>query len=468
MRPGTHTHRTPDETAPDRGGQADAAMWFVRLFGLATLAHIVGNPHLRLDSGAVVFLLLGLAAIRLMVTPSDRYALVGAALLIPLTAWIEAPRLGNHWLVMTFVAFALLVSQIADDWWSRFAPAGRWILLVFYSFAAFAKLNAGFFDPEVSCGVYYAEQGLASWGLNGVGLPTGLGMTVAFVSAAIELAVPVLLAFGRTRAWGVLLGYTFHFAITFDLNQHFYDFTAVLFMLFILFMPETGATLERRVTAATTPIRQIVVAGAALIFVVASIMPLTRLTFEILTDGFFVLWIPTGVAVWLGTILHRTSADDVDLGVRQLRPAALLIVALVVFNGLTPYLELKTGFGFNMYANLVTANGETNHFLVPGTLQLTDGNADPIWIVRSDDPDLALYPEEGYSVTRERLAHYLADRPETELTYTFGPEASAMLTATGAELGERMHPIAEKLWVFRSIDARPGNPRCQAIWLPAL
>ena len=38
--------------------------------------------------------------------------------------------------------------------------------------------------------------------------------------------------------------------------------------------------------------------------------------------------------------------------------------SLVVANGLTPYLELKTGYGWNMYANLRTVDGETNHFLV--------------------------------------------------------------------------------------------------------
>lgn len=32
----------------------------------------------------------------------------------------------------------------------------------------------------------------------------------------------------------------------------------------------------------------------------------------------------------------------------------LLVPVLVVFNGLTPYLELKTGFGWNMHSNLRT------------------------------------------------------------------------------------------------------------------
>jgi hypothetical protein len=467
MQSGNQSHR--DTGAASSGGREDAAaeQWFVRLFGLAALAHIVGNPHLRLDLAAVAFLLLGLAAIRLMLTPTDRFALIGAAVLVPVTAWIEAPRLGNHWLVMAFVAMTILVSQSSAGWWTRFVPAGRWILLVFYSFAAFAKLNEGFFDTDVSCGVFYAEQGLASWGFNGVVLPAGVGLAVAVLTAAIELSVPILLAITRTRHWGVLLGYTFHFAITFDLNQHFYDFTSVLFMLFILFIPTTAARLERHVAAAMSPVRQIVVAGAAFVFVVASIMPLSRLTFEILTDGFFVVWIPAGLALWAGTVRHRAPAPGVELGLRLLHPTAAVLVALVLFNGLTPYLEIKTGFGFNMYANLITANGESNHFLVPGTAQLTDGNADPITIIDTDDPDLALYIQQGYTPTKDRLADYLADHPEVSITYAIGDD-DGVYRATGAEFGERLNPLLDRLWVFRSLDARPGNPRCQAIWLPAL
>ena len=43
------------------------------------------------------------------------------------------------------LAFALL----RTDPWASFAPGARGILISFYSFAAFAKLNRGFFDPTV-------------------------------------------------------------------------------------------------------------------------------------------------------------------------------------------------------------------------------------------------------------------------------------------------------------------------------
>ncbi len=62
-----------------------------------------------------------------------------------------------------------------------------------------------------------------------------------------------------------------------------------------------------------------------------------------------------------------------------------MIVGLVVLNGLSPYLELKSGFGFNMYSNLVTVGGETNHFLVPGTAELRSSQSETAVILASVD-----------------------------------------------------------------------------------
>ena len=72
------------------------------------------------------------------------------------------------------------------------------------AFAAFAKLNTGFLDPSVSCGVFYANQSLSSFGLPTFDGHSHLG-TLAIVGPILtELSVPVLLAFGRTRRAGVL------------------------------------------------------------------------------------------------------------------------------------------------------------------------------------------------------------------------------------------------------------------------
>lgn len=138
--------------------------WFARTFGLAVVAHLVGNPAgWRGDEFGgsillvVVSALLGVAGLLLLARPDVR-VLAAAAALTLVSLWLELPVTGNHWLLVGFIALAVLLSLAATDPWAWLAVTGRWLLLGFYSFAAFAKLNTGFLDPSVSCGVFYANQ----------------------------------------------------------------------------------------------------------------------------------------------------------------------------------------------------------------------------------------------------------------------------------------------------------------------
>ena len=95
----------------------------------------------------------------------------------------------------------------------------------------------------------------------------------------------------------------------------------------------------------------------------------------------------------------------------------LLVPLLVVANGLTPYLELKTGFGWNMYANLRTADGETNHYLVPRTLPLTDEQDELVVILDSDDPAPATTATRTARSPRSSSAPTCPITPTRAITY---------------------------------------------------
>ena len=90
---------------------------------------------------------------------------------------------------------------------------------------------------------------------------------------------------------------------------------------------------------------------------------------------------------------------------------------IAVLNGLTPYTEVKTAYSFNMYANLVTSKGESNHFLVRSTWPLRNGYEGPVEILESSDEGLNAYRDEGYLVAYPQLRRYLSVRPDASLTY---------------------------------------------------
>jgi hypothetical protein len=443
----------------------DPWRWFARTFGIAVVAHLAGNPPIsRTPEGAwptaliVVSAVLGLLAVLLVVRPS-RLVLGAAAALVLASVWLEAPFLSNHWLLAGFVAVAVLASLARRDPWPWFSVTARWVLLGFYCFAAFAKLNTGFFDPAVSCGVFYANQSLGSFGGPSISSDSPLAMMTIIGTVMTEMSVPILLAFTRTRRVGVLVALTFHTIISLDYDQHFYDFTAVLVMLLCLFLPEsTLAGLEakfaRRSLALTAGV------AVCLVVVIAAVVPQTTATTNILRLLPFVAWLP--FAVWLIVTIARGGIGRSSVPMRLPGPVAWVLVGLVVLNGLTPYLELKTAYGFNMYANLSTVAGESNHVVVRRTLDLTHEQDHLLTVVETDDAELGRYAAEGYLIPERNLLDYLARHPSSSVVVS---DEDGERTLDGTD-GDRLPVLLEKFQLFRAVDVQ-DPPRCQAAWLPA-
>lgn len=439
--------------------------WFARTLGLAVVAHLVGNPAgWRSDqfggSPALVAAsaALGVAAIVLLVRPT-RPTLRATAALVLVSLWLELPVTGNHWLLVGFIAVATLLSLAARDPWAWLSVTGRWILLGFYSFAAFAKLNTGFLDPEVSCGVFYANESLASFGLPTFDGDSVLAAAAIAVPVLTELSVPILLAFARTRRAGVLLALVFHTVISLDFAQHFYDFTAALAVLLCLFLPE--ATLERlegRVDR--SPLLGVAVVTIASVVVTAALLPPAPIVIATVKLIGFGAWVPVGA--WIIWRVARDGFGRAALPMRLPSATAWVLVALVVANALTPYLELKTALGFNMYANLVTVAGETNHLVVPGTMHLRDVQDDLLRVVESDADELDVYGRTGYLVPQRNLEDYLARHPGVSVVVA---DTSAERTLDGDD-GVELPLLVRKFLTFRAVDSQ-DPPRCQSAWFPA-
>ncbi|MGH8926318.1 MAG: hypothetical protein ACRDWA_17075, partial [Acidimicrobiia bacterium] len=209
---------------------------FARLYGVALVAHVVGNWG-QPDVPSLVGLLnlgVGIVGLGLTLWPR-RPLLLGASLLTVGSVLGEMPFTGNHWVVAALAGLVILATRADPD---HYLPALRWIFIVFYGFAAFAKLNSGFFDPSVSCAVFYANQSLLGFGLGP--LPEGslLRALVVWATAGVELLILPLLLIRRTRYAGVVLATVFHILISFDLNQHFYDFSSILIALLVCFLPD--------------------------------------------------------------------------------------------------------------------------------------------------------------------------------------------------------------------------------------
>jgi hypothetical protein len=464
-------------SARSDSSRAVGSWW--RLWAIAVLAHIVtnaGGDHWTFES--IINTLAGTVAIVVIVRPGDRRWRTALVVVVPMSAFAEAPALGNHWLLAAAVSLVALAAQpwrSDSDFWSRFAPSARILLLVFYSFAAFAKLNTGFFDPVTSCARYLANGSLSFWQLPEVSGSSPIATLLPYLTAAIELSVPVLLIVPRTRRLGVLLAIGFHLFLTVDLLMHFFDFTLVLIPLFLLFAePDDLERLDSgwpRLQA----FGGIPWIGIGMYMVLVSSLPVSntvRGSGLVMSWG---MWLIVGVIITRSVVLPlfarttRPSATDkpAPMSLKPVGIAAFFVIALMVLNGLSPYLELKSATGFNMYSNLSTMAGETNHFLVPRTLEVRGDQSQLATIVSTDSEDLSGYLADDLSLPITNLRSYLAANPDISISFEYAGELITLERAGDHPEWLDAQPwYVERLLLFRAVPSDEVQS-CQLAWLPA-
>lgn len=444
------------------GEIGDSFDWFQRLWGVAVIAHVVGNPRVGelvpdFSFRGAATLVLGMLAVSAVLLPSDRLLLGGIAIMTPVVAWLEAPVLGNHWLLAALVSIALGATLILGVPWNRFTATARALLVVFYGFAAFSKINSDFLDPAVSCASALANPALRALHLPAMDPSSGLAALVPMSIVAVEMSIPVLLLSRRTRFVGVMVGLVFHSLISFDLDRQFFDFTSVLYPLFLLWLPtQRLEPLGEHFADRTQALMGVILS----VFVIFSVLPDSRFSRILIHDAVFLIWVPFAVFLVVFVLLRVRAAGDVTS--RPVGVVAWVLVGVSLLNGLAPYVEVKTATAWNMYSNLAVVNGQSNHLLVRSGVPLRDAHRDLVEVLRSTDPGLALYVGSGWLLPEENLFDHLADQPAATVEYRQG---DSIETLAGAEV-ERRSLVARKFVTLRAIDSREPA-RCKTVWFPA-
>lgn len=456
------------------------------MWALAAVWHLLGNPGIA-PAWSQVLLSLGIGAV--LLRPGAALPLGGLAAASLVTMWEEAPFLGNHWLLAGFVNLGILAAVVTGalrrrphdrlDLANRVLPMARLSLLGFYVFAGFAKLNSAFLDRSVSCAVFYYRESTDSIGLTGLqmGGAAWVEHLVILGTVIVELSVPVLLIVHRTRRIGVVVALVFHAVLAVDHGHQFFDFSSVLFALFVLFLsPEAGSWVAERLGSVRARLAlrsEQMPERAHLLLVAVPVLAGLLVSLDVFTrtgalQAGWWPWQLYAVVTIVATVRFLGQAPPVT-SVRLAPHHAVFAVIplLVVLNGISPYVEVKTGYGWNMYANLRTVDGDTNHLLVPRTFPLTDEHVDLVEILGSDAPALAWYAANDYALTWRALRTYVSAHPDVRLRYRRGSEVVAL--ARASDDPELVAPVPEwrdKVQLFRAVDLRSPE-RCTPSWGPA-
>jgi hypothetical protein len=138
-------------------------------------------------------------------------------------------------------------------------------------------------------------------------------------------------------------------------------------------------------------------------------------------------------------------------------PVFAVGVALVLANGVAPYVGLKTESAFTMFSNLYTEQGYWNHLLVPEAVRVFHGQDEVVRITGSNDPELAAASRDGTTFVRFELDRYLRSHPGTSATYTTAAHPDEAMSTGGAPPSRG--PLVGTIVKFQPVPP-PGRGGC--------
>ena len=408
---------------------------FSILWVIASLFHSIKNREL--DNGFSL-LLLTLASVLFLLDSRSIFRFVVFLLAQITVIYNYMPYVSNHWIFSGFVSITLLASifiQISKEktffvsrraLWDIFAPIVRIELIILYFFVVIHKLNYDFFNPAISCGTDLIK---GTMGIGFLNLPDSILHWNAHATVIIEVIIPLLLIFKKTRYLGVLIGLLFHNVIAYNNLNGYYDFSSAIFALYFLFTPpafgvELRQTLHRIkgfINHSYHYIRHFelkkFVAYIALSFICIGMVVLLD---SIIKDYVLIFWTVFSIlyiAVFIKTFL--TFQVDAEKQFRISYPILLLIPLILILNGFSPYIGFKTENSFAMFSNLRTENGYSNHFFIPANIQIFDFQKDLVEITATSDPVLLGYAQSQRLMTLFDLNKRISTTFPTYVNYTY-------------------------------------------------
>lgn len=450
---------------------------FAILWVIASLFHSVKNREL--DNG-LSLMLLTLASVYFLLEPRSLFRFVLFLLLQITVIFNYMPYVSNHWIFSGFVSITLLVSILIHitrektfsisrgDLWDTFAPIIRIELIILYFFVVLHKLNYDFFDPAISCGTDLIR---ATMGIGFLNLPDAIIHLNAHATVIIEVIIPLLLIFRRTRNMGILIGLLFHNVIAYNNLNGYYDFSSVIFALYFLFTPVAFAaklrqTLSGFVTSKKYFYQNIrkfdhkkILIYTALAFINIGLIIVLD---NIIKDYVLIFWTIfsiTYISVFILTLLYERSFQFHSEKQFQINyPFLLVIPLLLILNGFSPYIGFKTENSFAMFSNLRTENGNSNHFFIPADIQIFDYQKDLVEITSTSDPALLIYAQSHRLLTLFDLNKRISTTYPEYVHYTYKGKTYEYVAGQSDPMGLEKRPpyILRKLLRFRTISSGPN------------
>lgn len=465
-----------DRTAPR--WRYDGLSAFAPLWGMAMLFSLAADPRsLSGQYGPTMFILNwagALSAILLMVRPRATWLLAALALSSVALYVYKLPVASNNKTIATFMngsvllVLAVLLIQgkrgedLRETAYERLRVIARGLLAVMYIFGIYHKINTDFLDPAVSCAVGLYKP---------LATPFGLGDSLAgkymaiYSTFVIETITLVGLYWRRWFAVGFITALIFHYIIPISAFSWYMDFSSLVLALYALSIPAVvSGKVYNDAVKVLAPIRHrlgnlgILVPGvmagllAAGVVVAVSLQQPAREPMLLYHSVWVVLWaVIGGVAVVAFT---RAAIEHMPFtGARYPRqPLWLWLIPGAMFlMCLSPYVGLKTESSVNMFSNLHTEGGVSNHLVTPKPPYLFNYQNDLARIIDSNNPKVKHLGETDQYMVMLGMKELLRKQPDTWITYEKDGVIHERAT-TQSFIGQQAGLLERNLLIFKSVD----------------
>ncbi|MGQ0574888.1 MAG: hypothetical protein ACT4RN_11885 [Pseudonocardia sp.] len=443
---------------------------FAVAFAIGTLVHEFQSTSLWW-----IGIPIAVAAFAVLLRPARPALMVVLLALLAVECLMALPNPINHQVLMGILGLTLgpwwlllrlRSPEIANDpgeMYRRTGPYLRVAFILLWASAALAKFNTGFVDLAASCSVWILES------IPLVSVPSGLETVVVYGTIALEVSVPLLLLFHRTRPLAIVAAFGFHLVSCFAGHSSFSGFAWAMYFLFLPpLVLARGVVLARRAlppaaarglaTAVARPVVTVLVLSVVWVlgrYVAVSALP-AHLQGGARHWGALIICVTWMLATgWLLVVLRRhwLPAPGPRAGLRVTSTLMVLGIGLVLFTAAMPYLGLKTRAAFTMFSNVRTEPGHWNHLLVPEAVRVFDWqDGGSVRFLSTDDP--ALEAKIAASKSDEIVllgARRIVDEfPQATVRYTLdGVERVASPVSADPVLGAPLSPAQEWFGAIR-------------------
>ena len=352
------------------------------------------------------------------------------------------------------------------------APILRIELILVYLLAALAKMNDGFFDDLNSCAVVLS-RGLFAGAFTPPGLET-VAPVLMVATIATELALAVGLIIPRTRVPAVFLGLGFHAMLAISGHAAFSGFAVAFYWLFLPddtperlmrvrdASPTLAAISARAQRWARSPVAVGIAMGACVAAAALTALVVPRDDWREFVDVAVIFAFLAYTALMAGLLaltLRDRAPPHWRPGMFRVANPILAIAPLVVLlNGLSPYLGLKTENSFTMYSNLRTESAYWNHSFMPQSMQVFGMQDGLVRVVSSTEEGLQEAADGEVQLTWFAFTSRASRHPDDSVTYERdGLMREVARIGSDPVLSDGPNPVLDRLLWFRAVPIAQGS-----------